>query len=371
MQPFHLAITGDFLGVDGKPAYGDYLLPLLNAAPTIRYRYLTDQAPPADDPDYWQRFYSLKVSPAHIKGMHGLIVLRPWVTRETFADGAGELVVIGRSGAGYDKIDLEACTANDVALFNAPLGLHHSTASSALLFMLALVKRLPEQEKLVRTGRWDLQSQTMGGELEGRTLGIVGLGNSGRELARLVSPFAMTVLAYSPHADPVQAAKLKVRLTTLEEVLREADFISMHCRLSDQTRLLLKAEQFALMKPSAFFINVGRGELVEHSALVRALRDRRIAGAGLDVFSVEPLPLDDPLLQLDNVILTPHWNASTTDVWRATGTALAAGMARAARGLIPEHVVNREVLERPGFKKKLAGFFISPNQKTPADPGKG
>src|SRR5207244_11796214 len=112
--------------------------------------------------------------------------------------GADELVVIGRSGAGYDKIDVGACTDHDVALFNAPLALNHSTASSALLFMLALAKRLPQQERVTRAGRWDLQAKVMGGEIQGRTLGIIGLGHSGRELARLVTPFEMRVLAYSP-----------------------------------------------------------------------------------------------------------------------------------------------------------------------------
>jgi phosphoglycerate dehydrogenase-like enzyme len=164
----------------------------------------------------------------------------------------------------------------------------------------------------------------------------------------------MRVLAYSPHADPKQAKELNVRLTTLDEVLRESDFVSMHCRLTELTKLMLKAEQLALLKPTAFFINVSRGELVDQAALIKALRDRKIAGAGLDVFPVEPLPLDDPLLQLNNVILTPHWNASTTDVWRATGQALADGLLRAARGQFPEHVVNRDVLGKPNFQRKLA-----------------
>src|SRR5439155_8225192 len=131
-------------------------------------------------------------------------------------------------------------------------------------------------------------------------------------------------------------------------------FVSLHCRLTPQTRHMIAAAQLALMKPTALFINVARGELVDQAALVRALREKQIAGAGLDVFEVEPLPLDDPLLTLDSVILTPHWNASTTDVWRATGKALADGMLRAARGQVPEHVVNREVLERARFQEKLA-----------------
>ena len=138
--------------------------------------------------------------------------------------------------------------------------------------------------------------------------------------------------------------------------LRRSDFLSLHCRLTESTRGLIGAEQLALLKPSAYFINVGRGELVDQSALAAALRERRIAGAGLDVFQVEPLPLDDPLLRLDNVIVTPHWSASTSDVWRATGRAMAEGMLRAARGLLPENIVNPEVLDRPAFREKLARF---------------
>jgi phosphoglycerate dehydrogenase-like enzyme len=356
MRPFRIAFTGDFLNQDGVSAYGDIGLSLLDAAGHVRYRFLTDQAPAKGDREYYRRFYSLEVEPAHLADIDGLVVLRPWVQRTTFARGADDLVVIGRSGAGYDKIDLAACTDNDVALFNAPLVLDHSTASTALLFMLALAKRLPQQERLTRTGRWDLQAVERGHEIQGRTLGIVGLGRSGRELVRLLAPFAMRVLAYSPLADPRQAESLGVGLTTLDEVCREADFLSIHSRLTPEKHGLIGAAQLALMKPTAYFINVARGGLVDQEALVEALRARRIAGAGLDVFAVEPLPTDDPLTKLDNVILTPHWNASTADVWLATGKAMATGMLRASRGLVPENVVNKEVLDRPGFRAKLARF---------------
>ncbi len=356
MRTFRVAITGDFLDASGAPAYDDTTLTLLGGCPYVRCHFLTEQAPRRDDPAYWSRLYSLEVTPEHVAGVDGLVVLRPWVPRSAFARGADSLVVIGRSGAGYDKVDLAACTDHDVALFNAPLALNHPTASAALLFMLALAKRLPEQERLTRQGRWDQQAAVMGGEIQGRTLGIVGLGHSGRELVRLVAPFAMRVLAYSPHADPEQAAALGVRLVPLAEVLRAADFVSLHCRLTEQTRGLIGAAELALLKPTAYLINVARGEVVDEAALVEALRARRIAGAGLDVFAVEPLPADDPLLALDNVIVTPHWLASTRDVWRATGRAMAEGMLRAAVGEVPEHVVNREVLDRPGFRAKLVRF---------------
>lgn len=337
-------------------AYGDAGLELLSDLPDLRWHFIGDLAPQADDPDYWSRLYALEVRPEHIKNVDGLIVLRPWVKKSTFAAGAGDLFVIGRSGAGYDKIDLAACTENGVAVFNAPLALNHSTASSALLFMLALAKRLAEQEKITRQGRWEAQAEVLGSEIAGRTLGIVGLGHSGRELVRLVAPFGMRILACSPHALAQDARSLGVRLTSLEQVMRQSDFVSLHCRLTEATRGLITAEKLALMKPSAYFINVGRGELVDQRALAAALGDRKIAGAGLDVFEVEPLPLDDPLVGLDNVILTPHWSASTSDAWLATGREMARGMLKAASGQAPENVLNPEVLDRQRFLQKLLRF---------------
>ena len=198
--------------------------------------------------------------------MNGLVVLRPHVSRATFAEGAEDLVVIGRSGAGYDKIDLAACTANDIALFNAPMALNHSTASAALLLMLALAKRLPGQERITREARWDRQAEVMGSEIQGRSLGIIGLGHSGRELARLVAPFGMRLLAFSPHADADQARSLGVALTTLDRLLGESDFVSLHCRLTPETRHLLGSKQLAMMKCEAYLINVARGENVDQAA---------------------------------------------------------------------------------------------------------
>src|SRR5262249_49884487 len=176
-----------------------------------------------------------------------------------------------------------ACTEYGVALFNVPDALNHSTASAALLLMLALAKRLPQQEDVARTGRWDLQPQVLGGELQGRTLGVVGLGHSGRELCRLVAPFAMRILAYSPHADPVAAQALGVRLTTLDEVLSESDFVSLHCRLTDEKRGLLNRERLARMRPSAYLINVARGELIDQQAITESLGQHRNPRAGLGV----------------------------------------------------------------------------------------
>jgi phosphoglycerate dehydrogenase-like enzyme len=210
-----------------------------------------------------------------VEGANGIIIFRPWVRASAFARGASDLVVIGRAGAGFDKIDLEACTGNDVAVFNAPDTLTHSTASAALLFMLALAKRLPEQEHLACCGCWNGQSALRGSDLTGLKLGIIGLGKTGAELARLVGPFDMRILAYSPHADRDQPEALGVTLVSyLDAVLVEADFVSLHCRLLPHNHRMLGEREFRLMKPSAYFINVARGEFLDQPVLVRALRER-------------------------------------------------------------------------------------------------
>ncbi len=247
--------------------------------------------------------------------------------------GAERLVAIGRAGIGYDKIDLGACTANDVVVFNSPHGLTRSTASAAMILMLALVRRLPQQMKLVREFRWDQQNQTTGDDLEGRVLGIVGLGKTALELIRYLGPFQMKVIAFSPHADKAVAQRAGVTLVgSMDEVFRDADYVSLHTRLTPATHGQITERLLRLMKRTAFFINVARGELVDEHALIRCLQEKTIAGAGLDVFDEEPLPLSSPLLKLDNVVLTPHWLCSTHGAGRATMAAVLEGMMRICAG---------------------------------------
>ncbi len=339
---FQVAFTRDFLDAAGAPAYGDIGLGLLDAAPGVAYTFL----PAYTDP----------IPPEQIAAVDGLVLIYPHVTAATFAEGAERLTVIGRCGVGYDRIDVAACTAADVAVVNAPDALRGPTASGALLLMLALAKQLLPLDRMTRAGRWDQRGAVAGIELTDRTLGIVGLGNTGRELVRLVAPFGMRVLAHSPHADPAAAAGLGVALTSLEALLRAADFVCLYCRLTPETRGLIGARELAWMKPSAYLINMARGPVVDHAALVAALQARQIAGAGLDVFHTEPLPADDPLTRLDNVVLAPHWLAGTREVFRDAGAANCRAMLAAARGAVPAPVVNPDVLARPGFQRKLARF---------------
>jgi phosphoglycerate dehydrogenase-like enzyme len=311
----------------------------------------------ANDPTYQDRLYSMEIKPEHVASADAIMTCRPYVRATAFANGAGNLVAVARAGIGYDKIDLEACTANDVVVFNTPHGMTHSTAAAAMLFILALSKRFPMQERILREHRWDLQRQAVGDDLAGMTLGIIGLGKSGLELVRLIAPFRMRVIAYSPHADPAKARESNVELkASMDEVLKESDYLSLHGRLDEKTRGMLGERELGLMKPSAYFVNVARGEMVDEHVLIRFLRERRIAGAGLDVYEFEPLPVDSPLLKLDNVILTPHWLCSTRQAGRASALSLMQDILRVAHGELPDHILNPQVTGRPGFLKKLKRF---------------
>jgi phosphoglycerate dehydrogenase-like enzyme len=359
MPEFRVLYTGDYLDVDGKVAVnnGDLALDLYQGAPWIRQDFLRDQQQQKGDDAYWSNIYSMAISPRHVREANGIVIFRPWVKASAFVEGSDNLVVIARAGAGCDKIDMAACTAADVAVFNAPDTLTHATASSAFILMLALAKRLPEQQRMVREGRWDLQPVTMGDDLPGATLGIVGLGKSGVELAKMATAFHMRIIAYSPSANRAEAAALGVTMVdSLEQLFAESDYVSLHARLTDDKRGMIKREHLRAMKPTAYFVNVARGELVDEPALVELLRERRIAGAGLDVFEHEPLPVDHELNSLDNVILTPHWLPSTRQAARLTMETMSRGILAASQGQIPADVVNKDVLSRPKFLEKLARF---------------
>ena len=357
MRTFHLKLSGDYLNEKGDVDIGYCGEDIYAKAPFIQREFLLDQSPVKLGAAFWKELYSLEIKPHHISDANGLVVIRPYVKPSTFAEGAENLVVIGRAGVGTDKIDMDACTENDVAVFNAPDSLTHSTASAAFVFIVALAKRLLEQEHMARSGRWKNQSQLIGNDLIGQTLGIIGLGRISRELIRLLAPFNMRILAYSRHCKSEEAAKINVTLVPdLETLLRESDYVSLHCGLNDKTRGLMGEREFKLMKKTAYFINTDRGDIVRQDALVRALSEGWIAGAGLDVFDKEPLPADDPLIKLSNVILTPHWLPTTHRVVKIVQQTIAEGIVRAAQGIIPDNIVNRAVLDRPGFQEKLARF---------------
>jgi len=274
--------------------------------------------------------------------------------------GRDRLCVIARWGVGYDLIDVEACTVNDVALCITPEGVRRPVAESELAMLLALTKYLLPKDQYTRAGKWRDPLPPTGICLGGRVLGSVGLGNIGSELMRLVRPFGLKrLLAADPYVGPGVAPALGVELVDLDTLLRESDFVMINCLLNKETRHLIGRRELALMKPTAFLVNCARGAIVDGAALAEVLAARRIAGAGLDVFEQEPPDPADPLLRLDNVIVAPHGIAWTEEIIRDNAVGACEAILAVSRGEVPRHVVNRAVLERPGFQAKLARYRVS------------
>ncbi|MGH8247525.1 MAG: NAD(P)-dependent oxidoreductase [Gammaproteobacteria bacterium] len=269
---------------------------------------------------------------------------------ESFA-GLRRLSLIARWGVGYDRIDVAACTAGDVILAITPEAVRRPVAEGILTFVFALAKNLRALEGLCRGGRWR-EGMPRIWTVQGKTLGSVGAGNIAREMFRLARAVGFgRLLAYDP---VVSSGPEGVELVDLETVLSESDFVTINCPLAPETRGLIGARELGMMKPTAWLINTARGPIVNYDALVEALRAGRIAGAGLDVFETEPVPAGDPLLRMENVIVTPHAIAWTQEMFRDNSLYACRNVLEVSRGQAPEHVVNREVLRQPGCQAKLA-----------------
>lgn len=266
---------------------------------------------------------------------------RTKVTREVL-QRSERLRVVGRAGVGVDNIDVKAATERGILVVNAPAGSSQSVAELAVGLMLSLARRIPWADRSIKGGRWE-KGELRGKELAGKTLGLVGAGRIGSLVATICQGFGMTVLAYDPYLLEEEARTHGIRLTALDEVLRESDFLSVHAALTEETHHMLGYAEFQAMKPTAFLANLARGPIVEEAALVRALKDGLLAGAGLDVYEREP-PIDSPLLKLDNVVLTPHIGAATEEAQRRTGLLVVEQVAKAIAGQDPEFLVNPEAL---------------------------
>jgi len=344
VSPYNIGFTRDFLTADGELTYQDIGLDLLDAAPGVSRHFFTHHEP--------------IVSPEQIRDCDALIALTPQCTAETFR-GAERLLVIERFGVGYDMVDVAACTEAGVALCITVGAVNHSVAESIITWMLALSHRVPAKDRLLREGGWQERAHYMGSELRDRTLGVIGLGGIGGALVEMLRGFGMQPpVAYDPYAREEHAAQLGVRLLPLDELLRTSDFVSVNCPLNDQTRNLLGEHELALMKPDAYLINTARGGIVNEAALTSALREGRLAGAGIDVFEKEPVTeAGHPLAEFENVLLAPHSIAWTNELFRDIGRRACETVLAFSRGEPPErYVVNREVLQRDNFQKKLAKF---------------
>lgn len=264
---------------------------------------------------------------------------RSKATAEVIAKGSN-LKVIGRAGIGVDNIDVKAATAKHIVVVNAPRSSTTSVAELAIGHMLSIARSLPRADKGIREGKWE-KKQLKGVELFGKTLGFIGSGRIGSEVAIRAKAFGMKTVAYDPYLPADAAQKAGVELCNLDRLLRESDFVTIHAMLTDETRGMIGVAEFAKMKPTAFIVNCARGGIIDETALYNALKDKKIAGAALDVFAKEPLA-DSPLVTLDNIVFTPHIGASTKEGQQRAGVQVAEQVIKALKGQRPDSMVNPE-----------------------------
>jgi phosphoglycerate dehydrogenase-like enzyme len=254
------------------------------------------------------------------------------------------LELIAQTGNQVYHIDIPAATEAGILVTTAPGG--YGVTELTIGLMIAMMRRITQSDREMREGRWPL---ILGRVLKGKTLGILGLGRVGSEVARIALAFGMKVIAWGPTLTPERAEKAQVTYMALEEVLQNADVVSVHLKLSDQSKGLLNEARLRLMKKSAYLVNTARGAIVDESALIKVLKEKAIAGAALDVFAQEPLPPDSPLLGLDNVVLTPHVGWPTDQGYEEFAENAVENILSYMEGQLPR-VLNPEAVE----KRKLA-----------------
>ncbi|HBB18760.1 MAG TPA: hydroxyacid dehydrogenase [Syntrophus sp. (in: bacteria)] len=282
-----------------------------------------------------------------IKGVEGVVVRMAPFTREII-EAADALKVIGRHGVGVDTIDLQAATEKGIVVTNTPNANATSVAEHTLTAIGALAKRVVVYDHAIRNRRWELRNSYGAIDLDGKTLGLVGVGRIGSMVARrAAAAYNMKAIAFDPYVTPEKAREMGVTLcSAMDDVFEQADVVSLHTPLTPETRRLVNADRLRLMKPTAFLVNFSRGEVVDEKALYDALKTGVIAGAAIDVYDPEP-PLDDnPLFELDNILLSPHSAALTGECVIRMATGAAEGVVDVLTGRRPQFVVNPEVLNK-------------------------
>lgn len=338
--PFRIALTADFYDEAGTARYSEFGLDTFEGHDHIAVSKFSE--------------HRGEITPDQLADCHAVLVLTPKVTADTLND-CEDLIAVSRFGVGYDSVDVDACTANNVLVTITPGAVDRPVAEATIAWMLALTHRVFQKDRLVRTGRWDDRSQYMGCELRDRTLGVIGLGGIGRTLVQLLRGFGMRQpIVYDPFAPPEVLAESGVRKVDLEELLRAADFVSLNCPLNEQTRGLIGADQLALMKPDAYLLNLARGGIVDENALYDTLAGGRIAGAALDCFEHEPVVTPHRFGELDNVILAPHSIAWTDELFRDIGRTACQSILDVSKGKRPRGVLNPELFELASFRCKWA-----------------
>ncbi|PNV80023.1 MAG: D-glycerate dehydrogenase [Fervidicoccus sp.] len=274
-------------------------------------------------------------------------------------DRAKNLRIIAQYAVGFDNIDIRYATEKGVYVTNTPEVLTHATADLAMALLLAVTRRIVEADSFVRNGEWE-RSRTgwhplmlLGMELNGKILGVIGMGRIGREVAKRARSFGMKIVYYDLRRLPQEEEdSLGAKFLDLEELLSTSDVVTIHANLTEETRHLINEQRLRLMKPTAYLINVARGAIVDTNALVKALKEGWIAGAGLDVFEEEPLPASHELTKLKNVVLAPHIGSATIEARNAMAEKVALNLIEFLNGRVPPDLVNKDVVKvrQPGFK---------------------
>ena len=291
-ERFRIGLTRDLLAANGEPSFGRGPLALLDGDRRIKWEFL----PEALD----------EITPEVMARYDGLYVNSPRITAASVARADRRVRIVSRHGVGYDSVDVRALAAKGVIATNTPVAVRRPVAVAALTFIFALAARLIEKDRLTRSGRWHERTSHMGLGLTTRTLGVIGAGGIGRELLALAQPFGWKMLAADPYVEQATVSALGAECVPLERLLRDSDFVVATVLLNEETHHLMNAARFAQMKRSAYFVNLSRGPIADEPALIAALRGGVIAGAGIDVFEQEPVAHDNPLLTMDNVLVTPH-----------------------------------------------------------------
>ena len=277
------------------------------------------------------------------RGSDGMVIMESMVSRRTM-EASPNCKVVLRTGMGVDTIDIEAATDLGIAVVNVPDIWIREVANHALAMILACNRRLFLQDRTIRSRDWARVIPPPVGSIHGETLGIVGLGQIGRALARRAPVFDLELLAHDPYIDASVFDEYGATAVSFEELLERSDYISVHTPLTDETHHMFDEAALRKMKPTAYLINTARGPVVDTSALVEALQSGWIAGAGVDAHEQEPLSLDSPLLDLDNVILTPHTAYYSDPALKAMAVRNGQEVARVLTGRRPKHLVNPDVL---------------------------
>ncbi len=334
-----VALSGEFIESDGRPAWPGFDLSPLEHDAQIRISYLP---------------YASDIHPDHIADIDVLVLLHNRVTNSSFHTN-NRLAMITRFGAGYDLVDVDACTKHGVALVTTPGGVKRPMAVAILTLILSMTMRLQEKIGLARLGEkgFTQRSLYMGFGLQGKVLGSIGIGNIGSELIRLARPLDLFFIAYDPYVNSELAQELGVEMVEFDELLSRADILVINCPLTHETHHLIDANAFLQMKPTALLINTARGPIVDQTALTEALLANKIAGAGLDVLEFQPVPAEHPLLQMKNVIITPNALGWTVELCQGNGRGVVQSVQTLLEGKSPSGIINKEVTATLKWQARL------------------